>query len=40
MTAAATCADEYWHLHRSYYRNIMTQAHTTSSTLRPEVSLG
>ena len=33
MIGAAMCADEYWYLHLSYYRNIIMCAHTTLSTV-------
>jgi hypothetical protein len=33
MIAAATSADEYWHLHHSGWRNILTSAQTTSRKL-------
>jgi hypothetical protein len=41
MIAATTSADEYWHLHRSEYRNTLIYAHTTSRTLPAcDISLG
>jgi hypothetical protein len=33
VTAAATYADQYWHLHRSDCRNTLIYAHTNSRTL-------
>jgi len=33
MIAATTKAGEYWHLHRSTYRNTVIYAHTTSRTV-------
>ena len=33
VTAAATLADQYWHLRRSDYRNTLIYAHTISRTL-------
>ena len=41
MTAAATQADQYWHLHRSDCRNTLIYAHTTSrARLTCDISLG
>jgi len=41
MTAAATKEDQYWHLHRSDFRNTLTYAHTNLRALSIcDVSLG
>jgi hypothetical protein len=41
VTAAATYADQYWHLHRADCRNTLIYAHTNSRTLLTcDISLG
>jgi len=41
LTAAATYADEYWHLHRSDCSITLIYAHTTSRTLPTcDINLG
>jgi len=41
VTATATSADQYWHLHHSGLRNTLVYAHTASRTLPTfDISLG